>query len=164
MFWWLHSTAVTHIGFRGQCVLLKVNRCSHIALAFSIVFITVETSIVSARVHAIIFLANRSITQLRYTKPSLLRYCDSHLARVLMPDAQVPGTLKLCEIRMLLAIINGIQFELLGMLFSWHNEYLLLVLYNIFRGISHFVLYYLYASTILVKKSKSCFFRKINIH
>ena len=33
------------------------------------------------------------------------------------------------------------------MLFSWHNEYLLLVLYNIFRGISHFVLNYLYAST-----------------
>ena len=28
------------------------------------------------------------------------------------------------------------------------------------KGISHFVLYYLYASTILVKKSKSCFFRK----
>ena len=48
---------------------------------------------------------------------------------------------------MLLAIINGIQFKLLGMLFSWHNEYLLLVLCNIFRGISHFVLYYLYAST-----------------
>ena len=34
---------------------------------------------------------------------------------------------------MLLAIVNGIQFKLLGMLFSWHNEYLL-VLYNIFRG------------------------------
>ena len=48
---------------------------------------------------------------------------------------------------MLLAIVDGIQFKLLGMLFSWHNEYLLLVLYNIFRGISHFVLHYLYANT-----------------
>ena len=69
-------------------------------------------------------------------------------------DAQVPGTLKLCEIRMLLAIINGIQFELFGILFSWHNEYLLLVLYNIFRGISHFVLNYLYASTNIRKEDK----------
>ena len=50
---------------------------------------------------------------------------------------------------MLLVIVNGIQFELFGMLFSWHNEYLLLVLYNIFRGISHFVLNYLYASTTM---------------
>lgn len=67
-------------------------------------------------------------------------------------DAQVLCTLKLCEIRMLLTIVDGIQFELFGMLFSWHNEYLLLVLYNIFGGKSHFVLHYLYASTILQKR------------
>gem|GEM_PF-6144133 len=41
---------------------------------------------------------------------------------------QILGTLKLCEIGMLLGIVNGIQFELFGMLFSWHNEYLILVL------------------------------------
>ena len=63
---------------------------------------------------------------------------------------QILGTLKLCEIGMLLGIVNGIQFELFGMLFSWHNEYLILVVYNIFRGISHFVLHYLYASIRLL--------------
>lgn len=46
---------------------------------------------------------------------------------------RIIGTLKLCEIGMLLGIVNGIQFELFGMLFSWYNEYLILVLYNIFR-------------------------------
>lgn len=65
---------------------------------------------------------------------------------------QILGTLKLCEIGMLLGIVNGIQFELFGMLFSWHNEYLILVLYNIFRGISHLVLHYLYASTRLLSQ------------
>ena len=56
---------------RSVCII-KGKSVLRIALAFSIVFITVETSIVSTRVHAIIFLANRSITQLRYTKPSLV--------------------------------------------------------------------------------------------
>ena len=56
---------------RSVCII-NGKSVLRIALAFSIVFITVETSIVSARVHAIIFLANRSITQLRYTKPSLV--------------------------------------------------------------------------------------------
>lgn len=41
--------------------------------ALLIVSTTVDTSIVSARVNAIIFLANRAITQLRYTKPSLVQ-------------------------------------------------------------------------------------------
>ena len=48
---------------------------------------------------------------------------------------------------MLLMIVDGIQFKLFTVLFLWQNEYLLLVLYNIFRGISHFVLHYLYANT-----------------
>ena len=56
---------------RSVCII-KGKSVLRIALAFSIVFITVETSIVSERVHAIIFRAKRSITQLRYTKPSLV--------------------------------------------------------------------------------------------
>ena len=39
------------------------------AFALLIVSITVDTSIVSARVQAMIFLAYKSITQLRYAKP-----------------------------------------------------------------------------------------------
>ena len=43
------------------------------AFALLIVSITVDTSIVSARVQAMIFRAYKSITQLRYTKPSCVQ-------------------------------------------------------------------------------------------
>lgn len=48
-----------------------------------IVSITVDTSIVSARVQAMIFLAYKSITQLWYTKPS----CVPDISYICAPDS-----------------------------------------------------------------------------
>lgn len=68
-FQWLHAT---HLKQRSEWIISGKSVLRQ-AFALLIVSITVDTSIVSARVQAMIFLAYKSITQLRYTKPSCVQ-------------------------------------------------------------------------------------------
>ena len=105
------------------------------SFALSIVSITVDTSIVSERVQAMIFLAYKSITQLTLKVGDFLRFIRSVTAgtdngnitviiselgflasKSTDADTQVLCTFNLCKIRVLFAIVDSIQLELLGVM------------------------------------------------
>ena len=105
------------------------------SFALSIVSITVDTSIVSERVQAMIFLAYKSITQLTLKVGDFLHFIRSVTAgtdngnitviiselgfpasKSTDADTQVLCTFNLCKIRVLFAIVDSIQLELLGVM------------------------------------------------
>ena len=49
------------------------------------------------------------------------------------PYSEISGTFDLSEVGVFITVVDSIQFELLSVMFSWYNEYLLRILYNISR-------------------------------